>query len=38
MPEVDVPVYFVGVGEGIDDLRAFVAKDFVQALLAQDES
>jgi len=36
MPDIDLPVHFVGVGEGIDDLRPFVAKDFVQALLAQE--
>jgi fused signal recognition particle receptor len=28
-----LPLYFVGVGEGIDDLRPFVARDFVEALL-----
>jgi fused signal recognition particle receptor len=28
-----VPVLFVGVGEGIDDLRPFVASEFVEALL-----
>jgi len=28
-----VPVLFVGVGEGIDDLRPFVARDFVEALV-----
>jgi len=28
-----VPVMFVGVGEGIDDLRPFVAKDFAEALV-----
>ncbi len=27
-----VPVYFIGVGEQIDDLRPFVAKDFVDAM------
>ena len=32
------PVYFVGVGEQIDDLRAFDAADFVEALLAPDEA
>ena len=26
------PVRFIGVGEGIDDLRPFIAKDFVEAL------
>jgi fused signal recognition particle receptor len=28
-----IPVRFIGVGEGLDDLRPFVAEDFVQALL-----
>jgi fused signal recognition particle receptor len=28
-----LPIYFVGVGEGIDDLRPFAALDFVEALV-----
>jgi fused signal recognition particle receptor len=28
-----VPLAFVGVGEGVDDLRPFVAAEFVDALL-----
>jgi fused signal recognition particle receptor len=28
-----VPLAFIGVGEGIDDLRPFVARDFAAALL-----
>ncbi len=28
-----IPVRFIGIGEGIDDLRPFVAKDYVDALL-----
>ena len=28
-----IPLMFVGVGEGIDDLRPFVARDFAEALL-----
>jgi len=28
------PVRFIGVGEGIDDLRPFVARDFVDAIFA----
>ena len=28
-----IPLYFVGVGEGVDDLRPFVARDFVEALI-----
>lgn len=28
-----IPLYFVGVGEGVDDLRPFVAREFVEALV-----
>jgi fused signal recognition particle receptor len=31
-----IPVRFIGVGEGLDDLRPFVAEDFVTALLGLD--
>ena len=31
--EKPVPLLFVGVGEGIDDLRPFVARDFAEALV-----
>jgi len=31
--EQPVPLLFVGVGEGIDDLRPFVARDFAEALV-----
>lgn len=27
-----LPVYFIGVGEGVDDLEPFAAKDFAQAI------
>lgn len=30
--ELDIPVKWIGVGEGVNDLRPFVAKDFVEAL------
>lgn len=30
--ELNVPVWYIGVGEGIDDLQAFNAKEFVEAL------
>ena len=30
--ELAVPVWYIGVGEGLDDLQPFVAKDFVDAL------
>lgn len=32
--ELKIPIRFIGVGEGIDDLRPFVAEDFVEALFA----
>jgi fused signal recognition particle receptor len=31
--EKPVPLLFVGVGEGIDDLRPFIARDFAEALV-----
>ena len=30
--ELEVPVWYIGVGEGIDDLQPFDAKEFVEAL------
>lgn len=30
--ELEIPVWYIGVGEGIDDLQAFDAKEFVDAL------
>ena len=30
-----IPVRYVGVGEGLDDLQTFRAEDYVQALLAE---
>ena len=35
--QFDIPVRFIGVGEGIDDLRPFVARDFVRALFSSRE-
>lgn len=32
-----IPVYFIGVGEQLEDLRPFVARDYVNALLAVTE-
>ena len=32
-----LPVYFIGVGEGIDDLEPFEAKDFAQAIAGVEE-
>ena len=31
--EKPIPLFFVGVGEGIDDLRPFVAREFAEALV-----
>jgi fused signal recognition particle receptor len=28
-----VPIRYIGVGEGLDDLQPFIASEFVQALL-----
>ena len=30
-----VPIRYIGVGEGVDDLQPFVAEQFVSALLGQ---
>ncbi|MGL6412043.1 signal recognition particle-docking protein FtsY, partial [Aeromonas veronii] len=32
-----IPIRYIGVGEGIDDLRPFVANDFIEALFSRDE-
>lgn len=33
-----LPIYFIGVGEGIEDLNILIAKDFAQALLSESYS
>jgi len=33
---LDIPIKMIGVGEGIDDLRPFDAREFVDALFARD--
>lgn len=35
--ELGLPVRFIGVGEGIDDLRPFEAEEFIKALFSQEE-
>lgn len=35
--ELGVPIRYVGIGEGVDDLRPFEAEDFVAALFADRE-
>ncbi len=32
-----IPIRYIGVGEGIDDLRPFVANDFIEALFSREE-
>ena len=36
LPDVQIPIYFIGVGEAIDDLRPFEPEPFVDALLDTD--
>ncbi len=36
--ELDLPVKFIGIGEGVDDLREFDAATFVHALFGNEES
>ncbi len=38
LPDVKLPVFYIGVGEAIDDLRPFEAHDFVRALLDDGEA
>ncbi|GAM78835.1 signal recognition particle receptor protein ftsY [Vibrio ishigakensis] len=33
----NIPIRFIGVGEGIDDLRPFETQDFIEALFSRDE-
>lgn len=35
--KLGLPIRFIGVGEGIEDLRAFEANDFVDALFAKED-
>jgi fused signal recognition particle receptor len=34
--ELGIPIRFIGVGESADDLRAFAADEFVDALLGRE--
>jgi fused signal recognition particle receptor len=36
--ELGIPLRYIGVGEGAEDLRPFVPRDFVEALLGHDPS
>ncbi|MEW5291083.1 signal recognition particle-docking protein FtsY [Erwinia papayae] len=33
-----IPIRYIGVGEGIDDLRSFKADDFIEALFAREDN
>ncbi|MEZ8129106.1 signal recognition particle-docking protein FtsY [Enterovibrio norvegicus] len=35
--QFNIPLRYIGVGEGIDDLRPFVAEDFIEALFSQED-
>ena len=35
--KLGVPIRFIGVGEGIDDLRPFDAEEFIRALFEKSE-
>ncbi|MFV2058071.1 MAG: signal recognition particle-docking protein FtsY [Thiohalomonadales bacterium] len=34
--QLEIPIRYIGIGEGIDDLRVFNAKEFVEALFVSD--
>ena len=36
--ELGVPIKYIGVGEGIDDLQPFAAREFVDALFEKDQN
>ena len=36
--KVGLPIHFVGVGEGVDDLEPFTARDFARALVGLEET
>lgn len=36
--ELGIPIKFIGVGEGLEDLKPFNPRDFVEALLAGDDN
>ena len=35
--KVKLPIHFIGVGEGIDDLQPFTARDFARAMVGMEE-
>jgi len=36
--EFEIPIRYIGIGEGMDDLQTFAAGDFVSALFAENEA
>ena len=38
LPGTALPIRYIGIGEGIDDLRVFEAEDFVEALLLRENA
>ena len=36
--ELGIPVKYIGVGEGIDDLQPFSAKDFAESIFGDEEN
>ena len=35
--QFEIPIRFIGVGEGIDDLRPFETQQFIEALFSREE-
>ncbi len=35
--QFNIPIRYIGVGEGIEDLRTFNANDFIEALFSREE-
>ncbi|MEH6530499.1 MAG: signal recognition particle-docking protein FtsY [Photobacterium frigidiphilum] len=35
--QFSIPIRYIGIGEGIDDLRPFVAEEFIEALFSDEE-
>ena len=36
--QLNVPIRYIGIGEGVDDLRPFNAEDFTEALFTQEDA
>ncbi|MGL5336128.1 MAG: signal recognition particle-docking protein FtsY [Enterovibrio sp.] len=35
--QMKIPIRYIGIGEGVDDLRPFVAHEFIEALFSQED-